>query len=242
MPFMSLISRDFLIHGLNAMKPKHKLRQEAIELRQQGYSIRQIADELNVSKGSVSAWVRDIVLSDEQKAALDKRHRYILGRLDGANANRKKALEMRQHQQNLGRERTQDASVLHLTGCMLYWAEGAKRRDRIHFVNSDVHMMSLFMRFLREELHVEDSEISLFIHCHQDYEHDTPRLITYWLNALNLTQDNMRSIYIKKGSHSRKNILENGIATVCVYRTDLVMHIFGAIQVYGGFDNPDWLF
>src|SRR3989338_2189855 len=40
-------------------------RTKARELRYQGFSLKQIASTLNVSKGSVRAWVRDIELSDD---------------------------------------------------------------------------------------------------------------------------------------------------------------------------------
>jgi hypothetical protein len=34
----------------------------------------------------------------------------------------------------------------------------------------------------------------------------------------------------------------NGICSIRVENTNYVLHIFGAIQEYGGFNNPDWLF
>lgn len=50
------------------MKPKE--RQEARNLRMQGFSIPRIAQTLAVSKSSASLWVRDIVLTEPQKEAL----------------------------------------------------------------------------------------------------------------------------------------------------------------------------
>ena len=45
-------------------------KNEAIALRRKGRSIREIASELSAAKSSVSTWVRGIVLTDEQQAAL----------------------------------------------------------------------------------------------------------------------------------------------------------------------------
>lgn len=39
----------------------------------------------------------------------------------------------------------------------------------------------------------------------------------------------------------RKNKLPYGVCTVQVCSTELVQHVFGAIQEYSGFDNPAWL-
>lgn len=48
-----------------------KLEQErAIKLRTQGYSIKKISEKLNVSKSSVSLWVRNVVLSEAQLSTL----------------------------------------------------------------------------------------------------------------------------------------------------------------------------
>jgi hypothetical protein len=36
-----------------------------------------------------------------------------------------------------------------MAGCMLYWAEGAKERNTVKFVNSDVAMVRLFVNFMK---------------------------------------------------------------------------------------------
>lgn len=41
-------------------------QQQARELRSEGWSVRQIQQELGVSRSSVSLWVRDVPLSPEQ--------------------------------------------------------------------------------------------------------------------------------------------------------------------------------
>jgi hypothetical protein len=68
------------------------------------------------------------------------------------------------------------------------------------------------------------------------------RIEQYWLQLLQLPESALSKTQIKKGSNTRKNILENGICSIRVYSTQLTHHIFGAIQEYAGFDNPDWLF
>lgn len=224
------------------MNKKSAQKQEAIKLRQQGLSLKQISKQLGVAKSSVSSWVRDVELTNLQKLELKDRQRNQIGRYPGAQANRQTALEKRKLHQQFGREKAKGASPLHLAGCMLYWAEGAKTRNRIHFVNSDPFMVSLFARFLREEFCIEDDAFALYIHCHTHNVDEIERIENYWVDLLDLSRDNLRKTYIKQGSQSRNNVLYNGICTICVHRTDLVMQIYGAIQEYGGFNNPDWLF
>ncbi len=125
---------------------------------------------------------------------------------------------------------------------MLYWAEGAKDASRLYFVNSDVNMLRLFMRFLREELCVPDHEIRLYVHCHTTDSDQHQKIAAYWLDVLELPESCFRKILIKQGSDTRRNVLLNGICSIRVYNFKVLQHIYGAIQEYAGFDNPAWLF
>ena len=59
----------------------------ARHLLTEGCSVNEIARELRVSKSSVSLWVRDIPLSDEQRQALLKKSILFEGQWKGAAAN-----------------------------------------------------------------------------------------------------------------------------------------------------------
>lgn len=221
---------------------KKDLREKAREMRRQGFSVNQIANELNVSKGSVSVWVRDIVLTNEQKSTLKAQQKQWGENNKGSQKNRQAAIQQRIAYQQLGREKAHEGSRLHLIGCMLYWAEGAKARNFIHFVNSDPHMMTIFRRFLDEELKVENSEMSLQIHCHTHDKVEQNRISEYWLKLLQLPEQCLLNIQVKEGSKTSSKVLHNGVCAIRVYRTDIAMHIYGAIQEYAGFENPAWLF
>lgn len=220
---------------------KREIRAKACELRSQGLSINEIASQLRVSKSSVSVWVRDIELTEAQKDALrQKQHRW--GQQNkGAETNRRRGIEQRIAYQHQGRERAKTNNPLHLAGCMLYWAEGGKSRNQIHFANSDPHMQKLFIRFLREEFDVQDESIKVQIHCHSQDEIVQQKCKDYWLDVLDLPESSLNKIQVKKGSETRKNRLEYGICAIRLYSTQITQHIFGAIQEYGRFDNPAWL-
>jgi plasmid maintenance system antidote protein VapI len=220
---------------------KHIEREQARELRAQGVSIITIAKELGVSKGSVSAWVRDIELTPEQIQRLVKNQGNTSRQYIPA-MNRDKAYLKRQEWQNEGRMKARKGNLLHMTGCMLYWTEGAKRRNSIIFVNSDPDMMCLFIQFLREALFVSDDMMKLQIHCHTHDEIEKSRIADYWLNLLRLTHKNLNNIHTKASSQIAKNVLQNGVCALTINSTQLAMHIYGAIQEYAGFDRPEWLF
>lgn len=221
---------------------KREIRTKARQLRQEGKSISDIANELNISRGSVSSWCRDIKLTEHQKQALHEKRKHWSAQNKGAQVNRQQARQQREFYQQRGREKAKEKNPLHMMGCMLYWAEGGKQKNILHFVNSDIYMMKLFMSFLREELFVPIEVIGLQLHCHTSDINEQNRMKAFWSQTLDLPMNCFHKVQVKKGSDSRKNRLENGICAIRISRTEYVMHLFGAIQEYGRFDNPDWLF
>ena len=221
---------------------KRMIREQAVQLRLQGVSVRDIATQLKVSKGTVSIWVRDVQLTEAQIETLKEKQRHNSGRIKGAQANRERFKTLRIGYQAAGRENAKAGRPLHLAGCMLYWAEGAKSPNNVYFVNSDPNMMRLFMRFLREELSIADELMTICIHCHTQDLEEQQRIEDYWLTVLALTRTSLRRTLFKQGSEKSKRVLQNGICTVRVHRVEYVQHIYGAIQEYAGFDNPAWLF
>jgi predicted transcriptional regulator len=145
---------------------KLDLQQQAQHLRQLGMSVKEIEKKLGVSRSSVSLWVREIELTEEQVITLRTSERYVESKKHGAEANAAKHRELRRAYQQMGRLKAREGSPLHHAGCMLYWAEGEKSKNTVNFVNSDPNMMLLFVRFLREEMQVADDKISIRIHCH----------------------------------------------------------------------------
>jgi hypothetical protein len=220
---------------------KKAIRDKAREMRAAGRSVRDIAKELKVSVGSVSPWVRDIVLTDAQVEALRENQKRYRGQNKGSQVNRQKHLVLRKVYQEEGRTKAREMRPLHLAGCMLYWAEGGKIRNRIYFANSDPNMHVLFMRFLREEMGIHDSEIVMYIHCHTADEGQKRELEDFWLGLLHLTRANHRKTFTKKGSEIQRSILQYGVCGIGVNKVSIAQHIYGAIQEYGGFEKPEWL-
>jgi len=220
---------------------KDKERNKARALRRQGWRIKDIAKEVGIRSDTVSKWCRDIELTSDQIAAIAAEDPGWLARHDAAQQTKKEALEQRITYQKAGRERAREGSDLHLLGCMLYWGEGAKGRNHLKFVNTDPHMLKLYMRFLREEFQIQDKDIYLNVMHHTKNEDEIVEIRNYWLNWLNLSLECNVNMQLKKGSDSRKSRYEYGICSIDVSRTELLHHVYGAIQEYIGFVNPDWL-
>lgn len=219
-----------------------KLKAKVRQLREDGYSISEIVEETGTHKATVSNWVRDLPLTDAHKAALIARNPRWANANEGGQANRRKGLITRRAAQQQGRERAKEGDALHRKGCILYWAEGAKRKSGIHLINTDPDMLIFFMRFLRQALHVPDEWVSLYVHCNTEDIQEHERMKRYWLQTLHLPPACFRKVILKPKSKHQHTAQDNGICTIQVGKTELVMHIFGAIQEYTGFEYPEWLF
>jgi len=220
------------------MKPKE--REEARRLRQkEGISIGKIAKKLNVSKSSVSLWVRDIKLTKKQLEALSYQSR---------NGEKRKQISKKEREklQKQGKLEADCNNFLHVVGCMLYWAEGWRKNNRncVSFSNSSVHMLKLFLAFLRNSYHITDDKISIAINCYSDL-HKVEKIEQYWINNLGLPDSCLRKTIVDKRprytKRKRNGLLEYGTCKMMVYNTEVIQRIYGSIQAYGGFDNSDWL-
>ena len=128
---------------------------------------------------------------------------------------------------------------------MLYWAEGDKSRNTVKFSNSDPRMLVVFRRFLTEALAVEIDEILMSLNVYTNNGLSIEEIEVYWLDLLELPHSSVRKHMVNhmptSSSGRAKNRLRYGVCTLRVHSTWIVQHIYGAIQEYGGFEEPAWL-
>jgi hypothetical protein len=220
-------------------------RKAARRLRRLGWSVKEIERHLGVSRSSVSLWVRDVKLSEKQIAELNRRSATSPGQLAGAAANAALGRKRRMGYQLAGRTRAQLNDRLHLAGCMLYWAEGDKRRQGVRVANSDPEVLCLFVRFLRECYGAPIDRIAVTCNLFADHLERQQEIEQFWLDTLGLPRTCLRSsivnVYSKYSQKKRKNKLPYGTCKVVYNDTRTVQSIYGAIQEYAGFDRPGWL-
>lgn len=219
---------------------KIKEKQQAILLRQEGKSIKDIAKILKVAISTVSVWVRDISLSTEQQIYLNKKRftkDCIQKRIDSFVNNKK---QKRIKLQNIGRQHAYQSS-LHIIGCMLYWGEGDKTsRYTTSIVNCDIYLLKKFLEFLIECYQVPKHKIRLRIDFYQDIKTEQ-EVIDFWLTNLQLNQNNLTTIKSHKPKTHCNIKQPYGVARISVDDVELKQKILGAIQEYGNFNSKQWL-
>jgi hypothetical protein len=222
--------------------------QLARELRRAGQPYKRIALSLGVSPGSVHAWTKDIELTEAQKAFNLRGPR---GPQNPDDVRRRaaswaaKCRAARLASQEDGRQAAREGDALHHAGCMLYWAEGSKRRNAVQFTNSDPHMLAFFRRFLVDAMAIESDEITMSINVYTNNGMAIEEIERYWLDLLELPRSSVRKHVLNhmptSSSGRARNKLPYGVVTLTVHSTWMVQHIYGAIQEYAGFDESAWL-
>ncbi len=204
-------------------------KKRAIVLRKKGVAMGDIAKELNVSKSSVSYWVRDVVLSTSQKNKLNKNGHSVeaiekrrISRLANTASRhqiiREAALK---EAQNL----TQN--LLWSVGVSLYWGEGGKSQNLVRISNSDpdviITMMNFFMRVCGVSQDKFRGHINTFTHS------DVKKTEKYWSNVSGIPRTQFFKTYQKNSSASlnKRETLPYGTVQIYVLDTKLYFRIMG---------------
>lgn len=232
------------------MRPKLAERAEARRLREvDGMPLKRIARRLGVSVNSVHRWTHDIELTPEQHKRNLRGPRgphspeHIAARVE---AWKRKSRDKRVGYQQEGRVRAGEGDAQHLGGCLLYWAEGSKSRYQVKFSNSDPAMVAYFRRFVTDVFGLSDEAFRVRLHVYLGNGLPIEEIENHWLDGLELPRACLRKHSINplptSSSGRKKNKLPYGVCTLSVCRSiRVVQHIYGAIQEYGGFEEPRWL-
>jgi hypothetical protein len=128
---------------------------------------------------------------------------------------------------------------------MLYWADGWKNRNSVRLSNSDPALLKFFASFLREHFNVEDQRFR--VHCYLFADHLTRQreIEAFWLRVLQLPAECLQkstvNVYSKYSQKKRSNKLPYGTCDLGVHSSRILQTIYGSIQQYGSFDQPEWL-
>ena len=209
-------------------------RLKAISLRKKGKSYNEIAKLLNISKGTLSLWLRDIKMSAEvEKKFWDRTRKSRAASITKFN----------KQQGVLAKKRAKDAQLiaskdikrltkkdLLLVGTALYWAEGAKtKRWSVCFANSDPEMIKVIMRFFREICFVNENKFTARVHLHPNIEEG--KTIAFWsrITKINKKKFSPSQTQISKSSKGkrRSNQLPYGTLHINVNDVNLVNKIKG---------------
>jgi transposase len=182
---------------------KDDLRAAAEKLRGDGWSVVDIALELGVAKSTAYQWVKHLPLDVDSEAQRARRRAHSKRMTDARwAAHRREREESRAevHARAAARVGRLDDRDLLLVGAAIFWCEGTKskpwrRNDRITLINSDVRLLSLFLRFLKS-CEVDRSVPSYRLSIHESA--DVGAAVAWWIAALDLPAERFQPATLKR--------------------------------------------
>jgi hypothetical protein len=195
------------------MTTKSHLKEQAIKLRREGFTYREIMEQVPVAKSTISDWLHSVGLAKHQKQILTEKRREAA--LRGAKAKHEKRIIRMNEIINTAKSEIGEISQRELwfIGIMLYWAEGSKEKEycpgsRASFINSDPTMIKIFLHWLKEICGKDLEDITCDIFIHELQSHRTIEIIDFWANAIGCDPIYFQHIYYKKGNPKtlRKNV------------------------------------
>lgn len=195
------------------MHAKVQEKEKAIELRRNGYSYKDILKEIPVAKSSISAWLKDLPITPEEKRLLRERTNSNIsrGRIKSATANRRNRLEKEKILFEESKKEFDQLKYdpLFFVGISLYWAEGAKRSSTFQFTNSDVDMVNIMILWCKKFFGKEMRDLYLRVYMHKVYECEGCE--EYWSKFTGIALDHFkRTIFKPKGLGVKKRPMYKG--------------------------------
>ncbi len=216
------------------MKPQEK--SQAIALRLQGLSYREIQHSIAVSGGSLHRWLRDMTLTEHQVGRIYQKSQSVRQKFVAYNDQRcaeSRAQKHALHQDSVREIGTLTARELHLLGAALYWAEGAKGTLTsvvVEFVNTDPAMIALMMRWFRICCRVPESKFRARLQLHHlDRVADAT---AHWSDVTGLPSTQFTAPFVKISRSSQQktgNCLPYGVLQIRIADARLLTKIQGWI-------------
>jgi transcriptional regulator with XRE-family HTH domain len=202
-------------------------RKKARALRRKGLSYKEIREKIDVSKSTLSLWLRDIRLKDEYRKRLYTKQIEILSRgtmcqkerrrreIDGIIESAKKEISFPISEE-----------AYRLFGVALYWGEGNKRRD-FGITNSDPYLILFMVGWLKRVCKIEPSILKPHLNIYS--QQDDLALKRFWSELTGIPLANFGKSYVKPANKGfKKNNLYYGTMHIYVPKATNLLHV-----VYG---------
>lgn len=208
-------------------------KQYSRKLRMDGLSINHIVKITGYSKASISVWVRDIILTKDQRNKVSLNGRSI----DSIEKRRASRIKNEQIKSKIISDNAKKDFIrvtkneLKLIGISIYIGEGAKsKKGTVGVSSSDPAVIKIMLRFFREICVVPNDKFRIQIHTFQHA--NVGEIESYWSNITNIPISQFYKTYIKKSSASldKRHTLPYGTIDLTVNDSKLRLVILAWID------------
>ena len=170
----------------------------AIKLRRQGKTYQEIIERVgNLSKGTLSGWLKDIELTVAQEKIITERAllRMTKARFLASKTNREKRIhKMKETIKNAEAEvPSLIKNHFFLLGLTLYWCEGTQKTGDFGFINSDPVIIKIMMKWLNDICKISKKDIRFRLYIHKIYAKEECE--KFWSKELNVPLSRIKITY-----------------------------------------------
>ena len=180
----------------------------AIKLRKEGDSYSEIIAKIpNLSKSTLSGWLKYIELTPKQLEILEKKSAVGRARARWKASITHRDRRIQRTKQTINQAEGQVPELLNnplfLLGTTLYWCEGTHKSNDFSFINSDVFIIKAMIKWLDEICGIHKKELKLRLYIHEIYAKEKPE--EFWSNELNIPISRFKITYKPTTHKIKKN-------------------------------------
>lgn len=213
------------------MVSKDKEKQLVFELRRKGYSYSQIRKRVNVSKSTLSLWLRSMPLTKDQIDLLRGKNPKRIEKFRNTMKMKRDASEKKFFEKvskDLGVITKRERFVV---GLYLYWGEGTKAADCTTAITStDPDIVRFFVHWLND-FGIKNEQMKVVLHLYKDM--DIKREMNFWSKYLGISLSNFRKPYIKKTrlyDITYRSGFSHGTCSVLYLNKDMYQYIRASLK------------
>ncbi len=205
-----------------------------IRLRKDGKTYSEIRSIYNISKGTLSYWLKNITIPQKDRMLMQKRtyEKWKKGNEIFIEKRIREAKKIRDDAKQKAAKEIKNINLKQI-GSALFWAEGGKKqRNHIRFSNSDPEIIKIMMRLFREICHITDKKIKARAHIYPQMDYQ--KIIRFWSKITKLPKKNFYppQFQISRASKRKRqiNTLPYGTLHLTAGNTESACRVKGWIQ------------
>lgn len=178
-----------------------KERQKVIELRRKGKTYSEIERMLGIPKSTLSDWLTNFPLTEEQLKAVEMSSIRNKGAgIEKCRITKQKKREIRLngiYQEEAKNLLPLSKRELYLIGLFLYWGEGLKDiKGSLSLSNTDPKVIKFYLYWLIKSFNISKEKVKVLIHLYEDM--DIERSLSFWSREIHIPVSQFSRPYIKK--------------------------------------------
>ena len=211
-------------------------KSKAINLREQGKSLLEIANTLSIAKSTCSLWLSN-TKNKGLYGTMTKQEWMKFIQKKSVIALHKRTVIRQQNRESEAMEKIKSLQVSievkRSILATLYWTEGSKGVGVLNFANTDPRLCLIFITLLRNCYEIDETKFRIRLHLHN--YHNEQQLKIYWSELLKVPTSQFNQTIWKKEPNSGKRYRQNyhGICFVKYNSVDLQKRIMAYAYILG---------